>query len=391
LKPLCVHLAASIDSRRYAKLYMAVFHNDTKWIENSLREEVQSSQASANVDLCDTCKNAIQSSTNFYTQSLGTIRNALDSTCEHSIAQQKCKESFNQHFDTIDTYLHSLKPDGFCSEVHRCSFNSEEKCTACAQRLQPRKDAALEAVNRFVIYFTDLCTKSDNPQCQQFIFDVITEARSFINEFDVQGTCLSMGFCGQNATHDIEDYEHAFSEIGKEMCSLVAPFETLCQQVVQGNIKQVQTLSLIGTNIEDFFMQCEDKTDEQSAVTATPDQCSEDKDKCQCCIARVIQKKKCIKKRVAKFVWRMLNLCKRCPAREKCEHYWEQKKACWDAKIDKICPKKVCIRMGYCAKAEMPAMCAYMGPFNEVCKQAFNAAGQLFEEQHKQTTPSSKP
>jgi len=68
LQPLCVHVAASVDGRRYAKIYMAALDNDTKWIDNSLRKEVQSLQAGINVNLCDACKNVIQSSTNFYLQ-----------------------------------------------------------------------------------------------------------------------------------------------------------------------------------------------------------------------------------------------------------------------------------------------------------------------------------
>jgi hypothetical protein len=114
------------------------------------------------------------------------------------------------------------------------------------------------------------------------------------------------------------------------------------------------------------------------------DECPRDKDKCQCCIDRVIQKKKCAKKRVAKYVWHMMRLCKRCPTQEKCEHYWEEKKACWDAKIDKICPKKVCIRMGYCEKAAISSMCSFMGPFKQACEQALNSVAPLLGEEHKQ-------
>ena len=64
--------------------------------------------------------------------------------------------------------------------------------------------------------------------------------------------------------------------------------------------------------------------------------------------------------------------------------YWEEKKACWDAKIDKICPKKACIRMGYCGKAEASSVCANMGPFKQVCEQALSTVGQLFQENHEQ-------
>jgi hypothetical protein len=70
---LCIHVGASIDSRRYTKLYMAVLDNDTKWIDNDLQEEVKSVQAAANVGLCGACKNVVQSSTNLYLQILVSI------------------------------------------------------------------------------------------------------------------------------------------------------------------------------------------------------------------------------------------------------------------------------------------------------------------------------
>jgi nicotinamide riboside kinase len=73
LQTFCVHLAASIDSRRYAKLYMAVLDNDTKWIDNDLRKQVQSAQAGTNVNICDACKNVIQSSKDFFLQALVSV------------------------------------------------------------------------------------------------------------------------------------------------------------------------------------------------------------------------------------------------------------------------------------------------------------------------------
>ena len=119
----------------------------------------------------------------------------------------KCEEFFKKQRDIISGYLHSLKPDRFCSEVRHCSssspdtlhpVNNREECVTCVQRLQPRKDAATRVVDQLSAYFTDHCAKVNIPQCQQFVSEMVTEARSFISEFDVEGTCLAMGFCGQN-------------------------------------------------------------------------------------------------------------------------------------------------------------------------------------------------
>jgi hypothetical protein len=172
--------------------------------------------------------------------------------------------------------LDSLTADKFCSAAHLCSSSSSvilvsakdgEECATCVQRLQPRKDAATQVIDRLSAYFTDLCKKTETVQCQEFVSEVMTEARSFINDFHVQDTCKAMGFCGPNATYDVDNYEHAFvEEIGKEVCSMLGPFDELCQQVVQGNSKQVQTVSLNATSIHEFFTRCEKETPEENAT-----------------------------------------------------------------------------------------------------------------------------
>lgn len=76
----------------------------------------------------------------------------------------------------------------------------------------------------------------------------------------------------------------------------------------------------------------------------------------------------------------MSQLCKRCPAQGKCEKYWEKKKECWDAKINNICPKKVCVRLGYCTSSDVSSMCHKLGPFKPACVHALSASASLFEK-----------
>ena len=87
----------------------------------------------------------------------------------------------------------------------------------------------------------------------------------------------------------------------------------------------------------------------------------------------------------------MIELCKRAPAQDKCVHYWEAKKACWDGKIDKICPKKACTRMGFCKKEDTSSICAYMGPFKQICEQTHQKAGQLLEKVVDQAAAGTSP
>ncbi len=83
-----------------------------------------------------------------------------------------------------------------------------------------------------------------------------------------------MGFCEQNAVHDIDNYERAFvEEIGKQVCPTLGQFETLCQQVVQGDSKQVQAISPDDISIDDFLQPCEEKADEKNGVAVMIGRC----------------------------------------------------------------------------------------------------------------------
>jgi hypothetical protein len=70
MQAMCAHIVASNESHRYAEIYMAILHNDSKWIEDDLRKQMPSTAASRQIDLCGTCKSAVQSSTDFYLQVL---------------------------------------------------------------------------------------------------------------------------------------------------------------------------------------------------------------------------------------------------------------------------------------------------------------------------------
>ena len=161
-----------------------------------------------------------------------------------------------------------MKPDEFCSKAGLCSVNNiDESCATCVQYLQQRKDAAALAAKRVSAYFTDRCTEWNIPDCQQFFSEVLIEVTSYINELDVQGTCQTMGFCGKNAVKDVEDYERAFvDDISKNICPTLGPFEALCQQVVQGNSKLVQTITINPISVNDFLQSC----DEENTAAAAP-------------------------------------------------------------------------------------------------------------------------
>jgi hypothetical protein len=66
-KSICEHLMISEKSQRYEYLYSALLKNNPKLIDDDLREQMATN---VNSDVCDSCKNAVQSSKDFWGNAL---------------------------------------------------------------------------------------------------------------------------------------------------------------------------------------------------------------------------------------------------------------------------------------------------------------------------------
>ena len=67
LRPMCEHLMASKDGHRFGYVYLALLKNNRKVIDDDLREQMQTKP---NADVCQSCKNAVQSGKDFWKNSL---------------------------------------------------------------------------------------------------------------------------------------------------------------------------------------------------------------------------------------------------------------------------------------------------------------------------------
>jgi len=67
---MCEHLMASPQAQRYGYVYMALLTNNPKLVDDDLREQMATK---ANVNVCDACKNAVQSSKDFWSNALVRI------------------------------------------------------------------------------------------------------------------------------------------------------------------------------------------------------------------------------------------------------------------------------------------------------------------------------
>ena len=64
---MCEHLMSSVNGQRYARMYTALLTNNPKLIDDDLREQVATD---VHADVCQSCKNAVQSVKNFWASSL---------------------------------------------------------------------------------------------------------------------------------------------------------------------------------------------------------------------------------------------------------------------------------------------------------------------------------
>ncbi|CAF3821446.1 unnamed protein product, partial [Rotaria sordida] len=319
LRPMCEHLIASPDSHRYAHIYMALLKNNPKLIDDDLRQQITSN---VNVDVCDSCKNAIQSSKDFLNNALESVHNVLLRTCERCPSKDQCRDYLNQRFNNIKSYINNINADQFCQSIHLCSTSliviQTDQCSKCVESLQLRKDSILHALDRIVSYFDDICQRFAGKQCQIFIKQIQDSFEKSIKNFDPKQTCHLIGFCSETNVKqeiDFDKYEkYLEDDIDKNICSILGPFETLCKQTIRANRKQIETVK-INYNIKDLMQIGEQITNgkiKNFFTAANLNECS--RDRCQCCINRIDQKKECAKNIADKMISCFIHSCDYCPA-----------------------------------------------------------------------------
>jgi hypothetical protein len=67
LRPMCEHLMASPQGHRYSYVYLALLTNNRKLIDDDIREQMQTK---ANDNVCDSCKDAVQSAKVYWKSAL---------------------------------------------------------------------------------------------------------------------------------------------------------------------------------------------------------------------------------------------------------------------------------------------------------------------------------
>lgn len=245
----------------------------------------------------------------------------------------------NQRFDNLTSYLKQIDPEQVCRNLHLCSIAVTDTCGICIQRFDERKDGILQAIDRLAGYFTDLCQKYGEKQCQIYVKEIKDSIVQSIEDFNSNDVCNSIGFCSIDIKMNFDDYEkYLENEIKTNICSTLGPFEVLCEDVIHGNTEDIQSLKM-NYDIEDLMKIGEELTD-NSNIT----------DKCRHCIARVSRRKRHIKLVGDGFYHAAIRSCNYCPAKHQCQQYWRAAKARFDERINKICPYQVCVHIGFCNK-----------------------------------------
>ncbi|CAF3915477.1 unnamed protein product [Adineta steineri] len=120
-KTMCEHIMISVNNHRYAYIYMSLLKNNPKLIDDDLREQMSTD---VHADVCQSCKDAVQSSKDFWGNNLESVRNVLLRTCEYCPSKDECRDYTNQRFDNIKSYLNNIDPTQFCQTMHLCSTSA---------------------------------------------------------------------------------------------------------------------------------------------------------------------------------------------------------------------------------------------------------------------------
>ncbi|CAF3652448.1 unnamed protein product [Adineta steineri] len=343
LKTICTHLLTSKQSARYGNIYMAFVKNNLTIIDEDLRAQ--------NTDSCDTCKNAVQSSKDFWLNTLESIRDVFLQTCDHCPEKDQCRNFYNQRYDNLKSYLDNINPEQFCQKTHICSsIVLSNTCSRCVERFQMRKDGILQGIDRIAGHFIDLCQRHAEKQCQIYVKHVHDLLQKSIEKFNPKETCSIIGFCtkdGNDNTLDFDEYEKNLQEeIEKNICSSLGSYEPLCKNVIQGNTKEIQALKL-NYDITDVLKIGEDLTEN---LVNNEEHVACRKCKCRCCAFRVGQRKHRLQFKGNLIFSALIRSCDHCPAKQQCRKHWHMAKARFDCHIDKINPKRVCTHLGFCNK-----------------------------------------
>ncbi|CAF1099474.1 unnamed protein product [Adineta steineri] len=374
LRPMCDHLMSSPQAHRYASVYMALLKNNPKLIDDDLREQMSTD---VHADVCQSCKDAVQSSKDFWGNNLEAVRNVLLRTCERCTVKDQCRDYYNQKFDNLKAYLNNIDAAQFCQTIHLCSTShvtiETDKCSTCVESLQQRKDGMLHGITRVASYFDDLCQRFGGKQCQVFVKQIQDSFEESVRNFDPKQTCSAIGFCSTNSDMDFAKYEkYLEDEFEKNICSTLGPFQSLCKQMIHGNRKQIETIK-INYNIKDL-MHIGEKKGVNFFTAANLNECS--RDKCQCCVDQINQKKECAKATVDNIMSVFIRGCDYCPSKDQCRKYWQDTQTQYDSCIDDIDAKQFCTRLGFC---NVSSLCANMGIYQQSCEEALNAYTQSLQ------------
>lgn len=193
--------------------------------------------------------------------------------CERCPKKDECKAFYDQRFERMKNYINSIDADLFCQSVHLCASKSQSQskiiidelnqCTTCINYFDQRKENLEQGVNRLIPYLKDLCQRYSLKQCDDVLQGLQQNILPTVKNLQSKQVCSELGFCSlsaENGAMSFDYYRKAIEdELEEKICSSLGPFESLCQQVLHGNRKQVQTVK-INDNIRDLLHIGEDKT-----------------------------------------------------------------------------------------------------------------------------------
>ncbi|UJR22649.1 hypothetical protein I4U23_025689 [Adineta vaga] len=297
---------------------------------------------------CECCISKIENYQVRLASFLHTMLTTVNTLCDRMSHSAECRQIATGFESDINSIITRFNAKQICQTTHLCStVLVTDTCSSCINRLQLRKDAALQAIDRLAGYFNDLCQHYAQKECQAYVKEVHDFIQKSIEKFDPKETCTTIGFCGSNDNAEemkFDEYELSIeNDIEQNICSKLGPFETLCKSVVQGDTEQIQTLKM-NYDIKDLIEISNDETTHESSETEDLD----NRDKCQCCIRRVILRKRHIRFIGDAIFFSLIRSCRRCPAKQQCRRHWLIAKARFDCHINRINPKRVCTHFGFC-------------------------------------------
>lgn len=264
---ICEQILNSKDYQRNYAFYMSVLKNNPQLIDEHLREQIKDSRSTT--DACASCKNIVESSKDFWSNTIESTRNFFLDACNYCSAKTQCQDYTNHRFNSIKSYINNIDAEQFCENLHVCSTNefdltidTNTTCIICEYTMNMlsnyiHKQSTEQEIEQSLQKVCNQMPQTLQQQCHELVENYgPTFIATLIREFDVSTVCRKLNLCTKTMSVDLRqtnpnacgvcDYVSTYVDFALKRDSSEKSLEqalaTVCTHLSQAHQSQCQSI-----------------------------------------------------------------------------------------------------------------------------------------------------